>query len=82
MADSGTRTKNEIEASLAQLLVEGAQLWIVTYSHEYGVDVWPRLMREQPDLDIEAEMLDSWEPDKESLSVAGPFDLLDPRWRE
>ena len=48
--------------------------WIITYHHRHGVDVWPVWQDKAPDLDLIANTLEDWEPNREEwLDHAGPF---------
>ena len=52
------------------------KLWIVIYSHRYGVDVWPMFQDLAPDLEVFAEQLDDFEPERdEYFDLQGPFDV-------
>lgn len=50
------------------------QLWIVVYQHRHGTDAWPVWGESPPSLEKVASELDDFEPDREYLSLSGPFD--------
>lgn len=49
--------------------------WIITYHHRHGTDAWPIYTDSEPCLEAVAATLDDWEPDREYLSVHGPFEI-------
>ena len=52
------------------------QLWIIIYSHRHGVDAWPVISKESPDLEKVADDMQGWEPDREEyLEVRGPWTM-------
>jgi len=52
------------------------QLWIIIYTHRHGVDAWPEMSKEIPDLEKVAKELDDFEPDREEyLEVRGPWTM-------
>ena len=54
------------------------QFWIVIYSHRHGIDTWPVWGKTPPDLDMVANHLEDWEPDREEyLELVGPFTCPD-----
>jgi hypothetical protein len=50
------------------------KFWIVNYHHIHGNDAWP-VWDNEPSLEAEAAKLDDFEPDREFLSVHGPFEV-------
>ncbi len=48
-------------------------IYIVTYEHGHGTDVWPMVGDVRPSLEgIVSDMIE-WEPEKERLSITGPW---------
>lgn len=51
------------------------RFYIIVYHHSHGCDVWPVWQAQEPDLDVIADGLDDWEPDREEyLESFGPFE--------
>jgi len=49
-------------------------IWIVLYHHRHGVDAWPFVSAERPDLDIIESVLDDFEEEQEEfLESLGPY---------
>jgi hypothetical protein len=54
------------------------KVWIVSYTHRHGTDLWP-VNYEATEKDV-IEGLDDWEPERgESIEVTGPFDVEPPQ---
>lgn len=54
------------------------KLWIVTYTHRHGADVWPRFADEAPsEIDEQLELGETWEGNDAGdwLEISGPFDV-------
>ena len=50
------------------------RIWIVLYHHRHGVDAWPVVSAERPDLDTIESGLDDFEEEKEEfLELLGPY---------
>ena len=50
------------------------RIWIVIYHHRHGVDAWPVVSAERPDLDTIESGLDDFEEEQEEfLELLGPY---------
>ena len=58
------------------------KIWIIQYTHKYGVDSWPVASDDKPDVDKIAQANQflpetSWGQDAPIVYAHGPFPLLD-----
>ncbi len=51
--------------SASEKCVNLERLWIIVYSHRHGIDAWPVLSTNTPNLELIAAELDNWEPDRD-----------------
>jgi len=54
------------------------KIWVIQYHHRHGVDTWPVVSKDKPDLEEIENGLDDFEPETEEFVEAdGPFDFRD-----
>jgi hypothetical protein len=57
------------------------KLWIIVYTHRYGVDTWPILSYdEEPDIDeiitdLKENECTDFDPDQETIEIRGPWSV-------